>query len=168
MKSISRAQFLRGDWRGDKPEIRPPWAGANEVFSAACNGGGDCVKACPRNILKLSPRGLPLVDFSNSECTFCGDCVDACPTGALHRDNKHHERPWQLTALISDQCLSINGTQCERCIESCPIDAIVARPALHGRMHMSIRDSVCNGCGACVNGCPVKAVSIQDFSRRKQ
>ena len=73
MNTISRAQFLRGNWRGHKPEIRPPWALQEDLFVEACDGCGACVDDCPQHILHLA-RGLPQVDFLQGECTFCGDC----------------------------------------------------------------------------------------------
>lgn len=161
MKKISRAQFLRGDWEGDKPTVRPPWALAADCFAEVCNGCGDCVKACPQHILKLSGRGLVLVDFSRRECTFCGDCAAACPTGAIHKTDSVDEQTWQVKAEISGSCLATNGTSCIRCIESCAVDAIVATPALFGRVQMHIDESACTGCGACFVPCPVEAVSIR-------
>jgi ferredoxin-type protein NapF len=159
MAMISRAQFLRGEWRGNNPSPQPPWALANGYFAAVCDGCGDCVEACPQHILKLSGRGLAEVDFTQGECTFCADCVAACPTGALSRDGI--APPWSLTARVSGRCLAMNGTSCIRCIESCASEAIVSRPALRGRVMLSIVDADCTGCGACFATCPVKAISIQ-------
>ncbi len=159
MTMISRAQFLRGDWRGDKPTLYPPWSWTAVRFTAACDGCGDCVKACSQNILQLSARGLPQVNFAQGACTFCRDCVAACPSGALHQDNSR--KPWQLTASISRQCLAVNGTSCVRCVENCAVEAIMSRPALRGRVKLSIDETACTGCGACFATCPVKAISIQ-------
>ena len=164
MAMISRAQFLRGDWRGDKPALHPPWAMAAGRFTAACDGCGDCVEACSQLILRLSARGLPRVDFTRGECTFCEDCVASCPTGALRKDG--NRRPWQLAARIADRCLAMNGTSCMRCIESCALDAIVSRPALRGRLKLSVTEAACSGCGACFAACPVKAISIQPANPR--
>lgn len=161
MKMISRAQFLRGDWGGNKHVIHPPWALDGNRFADACDGCGDCVTACTQNILKLSARGLPQVDFLQGECTFCGDCSAACPTGALNRDSNKIEQAWQLTARISDKCLAMNGTSCVRCIESCAVKAITARPGLRGRSHFQVNVVTCNGCGACYAACPVSAITIQ-------
>jgi ferredoxin-type protein NapF len=166
MASISRAQFLRGNWRGTETEIHPPWAVIPESFRAACDGCGECVTACQQNILALSVRGFPRVDFSTAECTFCGDCVSACPSGALSRKNPGP--PWSIKARISNHCLAINGTSCVRCTEACEPEAILARPALGGRVNLSIDQDTCTGCGACVSTCPVKAISMQDATRSCQ
>jgi ferredoxin-type protein NapF len=161
MKLISRAQFLRGDWAGNKQVTHPPWALAGGRFADACDSCGDCVTACPQNILKQSARGLPQVSFLHGECTFCGDCAAACPTGALNRDSNKIELAWQLTAQISDECLALNGTTCVRCIESCAVEAIVARPSLRGQSHLQVMAETCNGCGACYAGCPVNAITLE-------
>lgn len=181
MNTISRAQFLRGDWRGRKPELRPPWALPESLFVEVCDGCGLCIKDCPQKILQLD-RGLPKLDFSQGECTFCADCLDACPHGALRRPAglmpKSEQNAWSYCAAISSNCLAINGTSCVRCVESCAHEAIVARPALGGRHELSINHTSCNGCGACVAGCPVSAINIQfsspepvsehELSRRSQ
>jgi ferredoxin-type protein NapF len=163
MNTISRAQFLRGDWRGHKPELRPPWALSDDLFVEVCDGCGDCVDGCPQHILRLA-RCLPLVDFSQGECTFCGDCSTTCPRGAFDRPNESFladsRRPWTYSASISGNCLAVNGTSCVRCIESCAQEAIVARPALRGRLEIRVDDSACNGCGACIAGCPVNAIQM--------
>ena len=160
MKPISRAQFLRGDRGGEKPVLRPPWALRESRFAEACDGCGDCVPACPERILKVNGRGLAEIDFSAGGCTFCGDCAVACPTGAISRSGGDPGKAWQLTAGISADCLAMNGTACVRCIESCPEDAILARPALRGRTEMEVARADCTGCGACVASCPVRAIHI--------
>jgi ferredoxin-type protein NapF len=166
MNTISRAQFLRGNWRGHKSELRPPWALNEASFIEACDGCGDCIENCPHQILLMS-RGFPQVDFSKGECTFCGDCSDACPRGALERPTGQapadQQFPWNYVASISNVCLAVNGTSCVRCIESCAQEAIIARPRLGGRLAINIDAANCNACGACVAGCPVNAIKIQDL-----
>lgn len=162
MNSISRAQFLRGDWRGQKPDLRPPWALAEPAFSSACDGCGECVSACEEKIILMSFRKLPVLDFSKGGCTFCGECVTACETGALKRSQEPDQLPWRLQAGISDACLAKRGTLCVSCIEECEYDAIVARPALGGRMKMHIDAIACTGCGICIKTCPVDAILLNN------
>jgi ferredoxin-type protein NapF len=164
MNSISRAQFLRGDWSGHNPELRPPWAQPEALFVEACDGCGDCVDVCPQEILN-SERGLPLVDFTQGECTFCGDCESVCQTTALRRPAvslaTDEQSPWPYRAMISSHCLATRGTYCVRCIDSCPQQAITVRPALRSRLDIHINDTACNGCGACIAGCPASAIHMQ-------
>lgn len=45
-----------------------------------CIGARDCLKACPKSALNLTPRGMVI---DRKLCDACGDCVDACPAAAL-------------------------------------------------------------------------------------
>ena len=160
MRTISRAQFLRGDWGREQSIVRPPWSLPEGRFTVTCDGCGDCVDACPQNILKINGRRLAEVDFSRNACTFCGDCATTCSPGAIAGPGNNAKLPWQLIAGISPDCLAIKGTSCLRCLESCPTEAIVARPALRGKTSMEISAAACNGCGACVSDCPVGAIFV--------
>ena len=63
-----------------KPE-QVPW-----IMAGACDGCGDCVKACRRGGLELvnQDKKVPnawLVHYE--ECTGCGRCALACISGAI-------------------------------------------------------------------------------------
>ena len=161
MSLISRSQFLRGDWRGNKPDIRPPGALVESEFAAACDGCGNCVIACEQNIVVMSLRKLPLLDFSQAGCTFCADCAAVCEPGALQQIRETGKPHWQFRAVISDSCVAKHGTSCVRCIEECEFDAIVAKPALFGRTDMQVNNTDCNGCGMCISTCPVNAITLE-------
>lgn len=49
-------------------------------YEIRCIGATECLKACTKSALRLTPGGL-LVDRDACDC--CGDCVKACPAGAL-------------------------------------------------------------------------------------
>jgi pyruvate formate lyase activating enzyme len=49
-------------------------------YEVRCIGARDCLKACPKSALVLTPEGMH-IDRDN--CDYCGACVKACPTGAL-------------------------------------------------------------------------------------
>jgi len=160
MTLVSRAQFLGGDWRGQKPDFKPPWALAEPAFSNACDACGKCVPACNERIIFISRSGIPSLNFLKSGCTFCGECSAVCETGALLRTHEPGELPWQLQAVISESCLAKRGTSCVRCIEECEYDAIVASPLLGGRTRMQVDTTACTGCGMCVATCPVNVISL--------
>ena len=161
MNSISRAQFLRGDWQGQKPDLRPPWALSEPAFSDSCDGCGKCVTACKEKIMFMSFRKLPYLSFIEGGCTFCGDCSSVCETGALQRTPQPGDLPWQLKAEVSISCLATQGINCMRCLEECEYDAVVTRPALGGKTSIQIDEGVCTGCGMCVSPCPVDAIHLK-------
>jgi heterodisulfide reductase subunit A-like polyferredoxin len=51
-----------------------------EFSPSKCDQCGDCIEACPYDMLKLKDEGnLPIVGF----CNLCGKCIEACPEKAL-------------------------------------------------------------------------------------
>lgn len=163
-KSVSRAQFLRGDFGGNRQAFRPPWAVAEADFVEMCNRCGDCLPACPEKILEKGRGGFPLVNFSLGECTFCGECVKVCKSKALRQTEG--EQPWALKARIAASCLALNQVVCRSCGESCPTSAIRFRVATGAVARPEIDPVACTGCGACVGPCPVAAVTIAEPDAR--
>ncbi|RKZ42228.1 MAG: ferredoxin-type protein NapF [Gammaproteobacteria bacterium] len=153
---ISRFQFLRGDFRGKQP-LRPPWAGSEAEFVINCQRCGECIKVCPENILEKGRGGFSQVNFQRGECTFCGYCVDHCPNNALQRTNGP---PWQIKAHIDTQCLIKQGITCVTCHEHCELEAI--QFSLDRVAIPTVNLEICNGCGACYQGCPVTAIIIKE------
>jgi pyruvate formate lyase activating enzyme len=69
--------------------MRCPWChnpeglsmGAELVwYDVRCIGARDCLQACPRGALTLSPKGMAI---DRGLCDACGKCADACPAAAL-------------------------------------------------------------------------------------
>ncbi len=156
--SISRAQFLRGDYRGRDGIIRPPWSRAEHLFVEQCTRCDDCVNACPEGILKRGRGGFPQVDFSRGECSFCQECQKIC-RAPVFTPTSH--RPWFHHIVIEAQCLTNQGVVCVACAEQCESSAIrfVARPGQVAQPQVSL--SACNGCGACYRPCPAGAIRFQ-------
>lgn len=48
-----------------------------------CNGCGDCVKACPPEILFLNSTHCKVKNDLLLECMSCQSCVVVCPLGAI-------------------------------------------------------------------------------------
>lgn len=155
LTKISRRQFLRG---GGPSPLRPPWALPEEDFLAACNGCGVCIAVCPQKILEPDSDNFPQVNFFRGECTFCGKCAVHCGEGAVRSEAGH--RPWPYRARIEQSCLAVRGIPCHVCGDECPDDAIRFEPRPAGIVRVEVQSSVCNGCGACVRGCPVKAIRV--------
>jgi len=158
-QTISRAQFLRGDFSGRRQPLRPPWHVNDVEFLADCDRCGQCVAACPEHILQSDQYGLPAINFQQGGCTFCGACAQHCPTGALRYDAER--APWTLRAVIADNCLAFQGVVCNRCAEECEVRAIRLRLVVGGVALPQLTTEQCTGCGACVRVCPATAIVIQ-------
>jgi len=156
----SRRSFLRGRFKSDSLDIRPPWAVGVDAFESMCTRCGDCVEVCPTHIITIGDGGYPKVDFSVGECTFCADCVSACKPGALRRA-KPEDAPWQMKVAIGESCLSMRGVECRVCGECCETSAIRFRPRIGGVAIPELMPERCTGCGACFAPCPVGAISME-------
>ena len=158
-QNISRAQFLRGDLRGTRSSIRPPWAVNEHEFRARCSRCGDCATACEEKIIQKDKHGFPELNFKRSECTFCKACLKACTTNALQQIKG--APPWQFKAAIQDSCLPYKKVVCGRCKEECEVEAISLRLLLGGIGIPQVNTESCTGCGACIRVCPASAITLQ-------
>ena len=160
--AISRMQFLRGNITGRDMPVRPPWALAEARFTARCTRCGDCLDACPTDILYKGRGGFPQVDFSRGECLFCAECTDICTPAALLKSPGR--APWTLkVSLDTETCIAFQGVECQACADPCEPRAIRMRPRIGGVALPAIDLSTCTGCGACYAPCPVQALRIQPF-----
>jgi len=153
-------QFLKGDFRGIGQSLRPPWAVDEAGFVELCTGCGDCIAICPSTILVEARAGFPVVDFNKGECEFCGQCEAVCTSGALRRSDISGASPWELKAVIDDNCITYQDIICRSCTEKCVSDAIQFQLKVGCVSPPQVEDTLCTGCGACVSGCPVSAISV--------
>jgi ferredoxin-type protein NapF len=154
----SRRNLLFGRKPQVSPEPRPPWASSN--FIDRCTRCGDCVSACPTQIIKVGDAGFPKVDFSQGECTFCGDCTSACTPKALEQST---DTPWALQASITDRCLALHGVECRICGEACDERAIHFQLAIGKVAQPQLITEQCTGCGACLAPCPSNSIRILEL-----
>ncbi len=187
-QNISRMQFLRGDIKGKHLPIRPPWAIPEKYFVDFCTRCDACIEACFDAIIVKGRGGYPQMDFSREGCDFCADCLQSCEAGALKKlsvdnsynvTNKHNLNtsganseavqadpvvnlpPWHLKAYINkSSCLSMLGTICRTCGESCDFEAIRFKLQLGGVAEPILDMNKCSGCGSCYGPCPVRAITI--------
>lgn len=112
--------------------LRPPFAiEDDEKFAAACIRCGQCVQACPYDMLHLasllSPMeaGTPYFIARDKPCEMCPDipCAHACPSGALDRDAQDiNESRMGLSVLLDHEtCLNWQGLRCDVCYRVCPL-----------------------------------------------
>ena len=163
--NISRSQFLRGDFKGKKSIIRPPWSLEELLFTETCTSCAECIDACPESILLKGRANYPIVDFETGECTFCGLCAEVCKTGAIKQ--RSDTAPWPLKANVSDGCLAKKGVVCLTCREECEQDAIQFKPVAGRIPAPEINYSNCTGCGACFGSCPNNSISIIPLSQQE-
>jgi len=153
--SQSRRAFLRG--RAPDPALmRPPWARLEATFLELCTKCGDCLSACPEQVLSGLADRTPTVTLGAGECTFCSACVDACASDALSLRNSP---PWpDWVAVVGADCLAARGIVCQACRDSCPESAIAFAPSATALPH--IADDRCTACGSCASVCPANAIDL--------
>jgi len=61
------------------------------------------------------------------------------------------EKPAQVALIREPECIG-----CTKCIQACPVDAIVGAPKL---MHTVVAD-LCTGCELCLPPCPVDCIDL--------
>ena len=136
--------------------------------------------------VKFAVEGDPIVDQINAilpqtQCGQCGypgckpyaeaiangDAINKCPPGGeaginelaalldvepMPLDDEHGVEDVKKVAFIrEDECIG-----CTKCIQACPIDAILGAAKL---MHTVI-ESECTGCDLCVEPCPVDCIDM--------
>ncbi|MGC3937288.1 ferredoxin-type protein NapF [Roseobacter sp. EG26] len=157
---INRRQFLRGTPRPTELPLRPPWV--TQLSLRSCTSCGDCVTACPEDILHLDADRKPAVDFTETGCTFCGECAEAC----THEVFKVTDGPaWNADVIVSASCLLQSGVSCQLCTDFCDVEALrfdMNHPPVGT---LRIDQETCTSCGMCVAACPTSAISLKPFIR---
>ena len=143
--------------------IRPPYAINELEFILACTRCGDCIAACPHEVIfSLSARlgvkfaGTPALDLLNKGCHLCEDwpCVTACTPNALIK-------PEPAISETDKNATEING-------ETEKEDLLLCAPPKLARA--SINEQTClpySGpeCGACIGICPIPGALTLDMCK---
>jgi ferredoxin-type protein NapF len=146
---------------GDGPQ-RPPWT-SETLIRDGCDSCGKCIPACPEGILIPGPAGTPVLDFARGECTFCGVCAEAChAAGTVF--TAPEETPWEAqggrVARIGQGCILSAGISCQLCTDYCDNEALRMDLSHRPVGRITLDESACKACGACVQGCPEGAITI--------
>lgn len=134
--------------------------GGNKACSFSCIGFGDCAAVCPQNAISIVD-GVARVD--KIKCIGCGICVRECPQGTIRLVDDVVRVAVQCSsndkgAITRKNCK--NGCiGCMKCVKSCPAGAITVVDNL-----ATIDYSLCTGCGACADVCPVKCIYKGNFT----
>jgi ferredoxin len=163
-----------GGGTGDRYPVRPPGSVPEEAFLSRCVRCGNCIEACPSNVLR--PAGLALgleslwtphavADWAGclADCNRCGD---ACPTEAIRPLPIEEKRAAHMGRAVVDPtaCLPHAALRdCGLCAATCRdagYEAIVLVPVHEeasddgrGFWAPQVDGDRCVGCGLCQATC---------------
>ncbi|MDB4582006.1 4Fe-4S binding protein [Draconibacterium sp.] len=152
--------------------IRPPASLPDRLFNTLCVRCGNCIKACPTNIIthysgkeSLTAWMTPEVTFKNGgyckqDCNLCGT---VCPSGSI----SPFTIPAKQTLFMAsveiglDKCLLTQQTECDRCKAVCSYSAIEIVQTDSFLIMKPVVDFLkCVGCGACAVVCPADTIKM--------
>ncbi len=162
--------------------IRPPHALPEPDFLAKCTGCGDCISACPHDVVFALPAssGLraettPALDLLRRGCHMCDGwpCVAACEAEALvlPPDPVEDAPPalprLALVEIDTDTCLAYLGPECGACAHACPVPGALE---WEGGIRPVVNTDICTGCALCREACIVdpKAIRVSAYVRDQE
>ena len=131
--------------------LRPPGAVKEDMFLERCTQCGDCIDACPHDVIvSLAVQETPGIFPGEAPCQLCEDfpCIEACETDALMPIRNMYEVSMGIAKVSERMCTAGNG--CNACVSKCPTAAISMD---FGTFLVVVDESLCVGCGSCQYVC---------------
>ena len=125
----------------------------------ACLGYGDCTRVCPQDAIHVENE---IAKVDPQKCIGCGMCVRECPNHIIKLVNdtvkvvvqcSNHDKGAVTRKICTNGCIG-----CMKCQKACPNGAVKVEGNL-----ATIDYSLCTGCGACVEVCPVHCIHEDNF-----
>ena len=159
--------------------MRPPGSVPEREFLRLCVRCGECLQACPNNVLQPVgfDRGLEALwtpqvaaDWSGCEPS-CANCGQVCPTGAIRALLLDEKRVARMGLAVVDKatCLPCAGREeCQLCVDECAaagyqaiefvrvgtqMDSLGRPIAETGWLAPVVLADRCVGCGLCQTRC---------------
>jgi len=138
-------------------------------FLAACIRCGQCIEACPSQILHRAAAhahvaaGTPYLIAREKPCDLCQghpemQCIAVCPTPALRPVTRRRDVRMGVARIDHKTCLAWNSVVCKACWHACPFpnEAI----CFDQRGHPLVQPEACVGCGLCEHACLTEMPAI--------
>ena len=114
--------------------IRPPGSVEPVIYNLLCSRCGNCIKACPTNIIIPYPNFndplswmTPAITYRSGYCLeTCNLCGKVCPTGAitLFSVEAKPDLFMGIAEINTENCYLSNNRECIKCREACKYNAV--------------------------------------------
>ena len=149
--------------------IRPPFAIEELDFLLACNRCGDCIEACPHDVIfplssKLGVKvfSTPAMDLFNHSCHLCEDwpCVEVCEKEALKVIVSSDENNTEEHVLENSDIENVNREEVNEDSASRVLPKI-ATVYINTQSCMPYSGPECGACRVC----PVEGAMLWDMEK---
>ncbi len=157
--------------------IRPPNISNEANFISSCIRCGNCINACPTNIIypehgKSGIEGFlaPALNFDNKYCLKeCNKCSQVCPSNAIAPFSLKEKMNIKIgiAKVKHEDCLLLEGLDCGICITACQYKALDTEMNDDLVYVIKVDETKCVGCGACESICPTekpRAIKVKKIS----